>query len=196
MNPDGKVHAILGAGSHGHELSELFPAAVLYDDHLAGYQPVASCPVREYVIGAAWPAVRRQIAAQAVHAARSGVVVFPGAQVSPSAVLGAHSHVGYNAVVTHGCWVGEFVNICPGVVLGGDVTVEDDVFIGAGASVIHGGITIGAGAVLGVGAVVTRDVAAGSTVVGNPARPTRRKPVNAWGDDTPCAPAKAWAGGR
>ena len=42
--------------------------------------------------------------------------------------------------------------------------------IGSGA-VILGGVTIGEGALVGAGAVVTRDVPAGWTVVGNPARP-------------------------
>jgi acetyltransferase-like isoleucine patch superfamily enzyme len=46
--------------------------------------------------------------------------------------------------------------------------VEDDASIGSGA-VILGGVRIGSGALVGAGAVVTRDVAAGATVVGNPA---------------------------
>ena len=41
--------------------------------------------------------------------------------------------------------------------------------IGTGA-VLLGGITIGEGAVVGAGSVVTRDVAAGAVVAGNPAR--------------------------
>ena len=46
--------------------------------------------------------------------------------------------------------------------------VEKGASIGAGA-VICPGITIGAGAMVAAGAVVTRDVSAGTVVVGNPA---------------------------
>jgi len=41
--------------------------------------------------------------------------------------------------------------------------------IGSGATILCG-VTIGENAIVGAGAVVTRDVAAGTTVVGNPAR--------------------------
>jgi maltose O-acetyltransferase len=50
------------------------------------------------------------------------------------------------------------------------VAIGKNVWIG-GASVILPGISIGDGAIVGSGCVVTRDVAAGATVVGNPARP-------------------------
>ncbi len=49
------------------------------------------------------------------------------------------------------------------------VVIEDDVWIGIGAIVLKG-VHIGRGARIGAGAVVTRDVPAGATVVGNPAR--------------------------
>jgi UDP-2-acetamido-3-amino-2,3-dideoxy-glucuronate N-acetyltransferase len=48
-------------------------------------------------------------------------------------------------------------------------TVERGATIGSGATIL-GGVRIGAGATVGAGAVVTKDVAAGATVVGNPAR--------------------------
>jgi acetyltransferase-like isoleucine patch superfamily enzyme len=58
-------------------------------------------------------------------------------------------------------------------------TVERRASLGSGA-VILGGVRIGAGAIVGAGTVVTRDVGAGETVVGNPARaiaPARRSPA-------------------
>jgi UDP-2-acetamido-3-amino-2,3-dideoxy-glucuronate N-acetyltransferase len=50
-----------------------------------------------------------------------------------------------------------------------ETIVEDGASIGSGATIL-GGVRIGAGARVGAGAVVTRDVPASSTVVGNPAR--------------------------
>jgi acetyltransferase-like isoleucine patch superfamily enzyme len=49
------------------------------------------------------------------------------------------------------------------------VVIEDDAWIGIGAIVLKG-VRVGRGARVGAGAVVTRDVPAGATVAGNPAR--------------------------
>jgi acetyltransferase-like isoleucine patch superfamily enzyme len=57
--------------------------------------------------------------------------------------------------------------------------VERGAGIGSGATIL-GGARIGAGATVGAGAVVVGDVAAGATVVGNPARPLpARQPASA-----------------
>lgn len=56
-----------------------------------------------------------------------------------------------------------------GLELGRPVTIGAHVWIG-GAAVILPGVTIGDGAIIGAGSVVTRDVPAGATVKGNPAR--------------------------
>lgn len=56
-----------------------------------------------------------------------------------------------------------------GLEFGRPVRIGSDVWIGGGAILLPG-ITVGNGAVIGAGSVVTRDVAPGVTVAGNPAR--------------------------
>jgi acetyltransferase-like isoleucine patch superfamily enzyme len=55
------------------------------------------------------------------------------------------------------------------VVVARPVVIGDDVWIGIGAIVLKG-VQIGRGARIGAGAVVTKDVRADETVIGNPAR--------------------------
>ncbi len=65
-----------------------------------------------------------------------------------------------------------------GLEFGRPVTVGRNVWIGGGAILLPG-VTVGDDAVIGAGSVVTRDVAAGVTVAGNPARPLHAKGVSA-----------------
>lgn len=56
----------------------------------------------------------------------------------------------------------------------GPIVVGDRVFIGQNVTVL-GGVTIGNDAIIGAGSVVTRDIPAGTTAVGIPARPITSK---------------------
>lgn len=62
-----------------------------------------------------------------------------------------------------------------GLEFGRHVRIGSDVWIGGGAIILPG-VTIGDGALIGAGSVVTRNVASGDTVAGNPAR--RIKPAS------------------
>lgn len=53
------------------------------------------------------------------------------------------------------------------------VTIEDNVWIGAGAQILPG-VTVGQGSVIAAGAIVNRDVPAMTLVAGNPARVIRK----------------------
>jgi maltose O-acetyltransferase len=57
-----------------------------------------------------------------------------------------------------------------GLEFGRPIRIGRNVWIGGGALILPG-VTVGDDAVIGAGSIVTRDVAAGQTVLGNPARP-------------------------
>lgn len=83
--------------------------------------------------------------------------------VGPRCFLMSKTHVGHDAVIRADC------ELAPGTVIGGHAVLEESVRCGIGVLVLPGK-RVGAGARLGAGAVVTRDVPAGETWVGNPAR--------------------------
>jgi UDP-2-acetamido-3-amino-2,3-dideoxy-glucuronate N-acetyltransferase len=58
-----------------------------------------------------------------------------------------------------------------------ETVIEAGASIGSGATIL-GGVRVGRDALVGAGAVVTRDVAPGETVVGNPARPLVSAPTS------------------
>jgi len=103
--------------------------------------------------------------------------------------LGAGAFLNYNCVILDVApvFIGEGTAIGPAVQIlasdhprdpvlrrrkvrfGRPVTIGSNVWIGGGAIILPG-VTIGDDAIVGAGSIVTRHVAAGVTVVGNPAR--------------------------
>ncbi len=107
--------------------------------------------------------------------ALGGCVIGRGADFGPGFVL-VHS----NGVVINGTVRGgERIHIQHQVTIGNNErgeapTLGNDIVIGAGAKVI-GPITLGDGARVGANAVVVHDVESGTTVVGIPAKPVKRR---------------------
>ena len=72
--------------------------------------------------------------------------------------------VGYDVSIGDYCQIGSFVFIGGGAKIGNDVVIHPH-------TTILPGVTVGDGAIVGAGSVVIRNVAPGTTVMGNPAKP-------------------------
>ena len=81
-----------------------------------------------------------------------------------------HTHIDSHVHVGHNARIGRHVQITAGAIIGGGAIIGNNVFIGLGA-IIRNKVSVGHGATIGMGAVVVKDVPAGETWVGNPARP-------------------------
>lgn len=103
----------------------------------------------------------------------TGIEIHPGAKIGKRLVI---DH-GMGVVIGETAEIGDDCIIFHGVTLGGikfdpvkrHPTVGNKVLIGTGAKVL-GPVILGHGSRVGANAVVTKDVPAGVTVVGNPAK--------------------------
>ncbi len=106
--------------------------------------------------------------------------IMTGIEIHPGAVIGRRVFIdhGFGVVIGETAEIGDDCTIYQGVTLGGTTlaeghkrhpTLEQGVIVGAGAQLL-GNFTVGKKAKVGSNAVVVREVPAGATAVGNPAR--------------------------
>lgn len=118
-----------------------------------------------------WPALihPRSVVDRETCTIHSGVLICAGAICTINIVFGSFALINFGCTVGHEVQIGTGCVINPGANISGGVVLEDGVLIGTGAQILQY-LRVGARATVGAGAVVIADVAAGSMVVGVPAK--------------------------
>ncbi len=90
--------------------------------------------------------------------------------LGPDVQLGEFVTILSTTIVGYDVQIGDCCQIASFVFIGGGARIGNDVVIHPHATILPG-VTVGDGAVVGAGSVVIRNVAPGTTVMGNPAKP-------------------------
>lgn len=86
--------------------------------------------------------------------------------------VGEHTKIDHLCCISHNVTIGAGAIITPLVCLLGSSVVEENSWIGGGASVLNR-VVVGANSMVGMGSVVTRDVPPNTLVYGSPAKPKK-----------------------
>ncbi|MCB0598865.1 MAG: acetyltransferase [Lewinellaceae bacterium] len=98
-----------------------------------------------------------------------GTIITQGCRFTVNIRIGRFVLLNLGCILTHDCVIGDYCGLMPSVNISGEVVVEDGAYLGTGVQVIQQR-RIGADSIIGAGAVVTRDIPAGCTAAGVPAR--------------------------
>lgn len=89
--------------------------------------------------------------------------------VGPNARVGNHCMINARSGMGHDARMGDYVSVMSLCDITGGVQLEEGVYLALGVGIIPG-ITIGEGAYICAGSIVFKDVEAGATMIGNPAK--------------------------
>lgn len=153
-----------------HQAQGLKPIVICIGSN-EGRERVAAC-LEEGSIGEALIYPTADISARAEIGA--GTVVMAGVVINSGARIGRHCIVNTGATIDHECVIEDFCHISPGVNLCGNVHVGRGSHIGVGASVIPG-IRIGRNVTVGAGAAVVRDIPDNVVAAGVPTKIIKHK---------------------
>jgi sugar O-acyltransferase (sialic acid O-acetyltransferase NeuD family) len=100
-------------------------------------------------------------------------LIAAGVIINPLGKIGVGCILNTGSILDHEARIENYVHICPGVTLAGNVTVGEGTFVGANSTIVQG-VTIGKNCIIGAGSVVLKNVDDNTVMVGNPAKFLRR----------------------
>ncbi|ANZ08812.1 acetyltransferase [Vibrio parahaemolyticus] len=87
----------------------------------------------------------------------TGAQILPMAIIQTGVTVGSHSIINSGALVEHDCNIGSYNHIAPRATLCGQVETKNNVYVGAGSTVIQG-VSIGSDSIVGAGASLTKSL--------------------------------------
>jgi sugar O-acyltransferase (sialic acid O-acetyltransferase NeuD family) len=98
-----------------------------------------------------------------------GCIIQQGCVLTCDVQLGRFVLLNLGCTIGHDAILADFCSLMPHANVGGDARLDTGVYLGTNATVIQG-VQVGANSIVGAGAVAVRDLPAGVTAVGVPAR--------------------------
>ncbi len=169
------IRAILKDDVRAHFMGD--PAAKSLSDVLVSYPGIHAIAVfrlAHFLHDSQVPLIPRMMT-ELLHG-QTGIDIHPGATIGPGicidhgtgVVIGETTHIGHNVKIYQGVTLGALSvvkrDLAPWEVDKRHPTIEDDVTIYAGATILGGETTVGRGSVIGGNVWLTRSVPAGTTV--------------------------------
>lgn len=103
-----------------------------------------------------------------------GNIICASVILTMNPVIGDFNLICNRSIVGHDDRIASYNTLYPGVLLSGNVTLEEEIELGTGSQVIQG-LQIGKNVVIGAGGTVIRDIREAGTYVGTPVRKVNDK---------------------
>lgn len=185
----GEPHPVIGLLDDGEVEERRFASRGIRK--IGTFADLTSVGATHYIVALGWPVPRRAVQRRfddcglipdtVVHPTSTippgvtigeGTVILANCVSSEGTVIGRHAYLSNGVLLGHDVTIEDYASVMPGASISGDTLIGEAAMIGTNGTVIQG-LNVGPEAKVGAGSVVLRDVPAGLTVLGSPAKPLR-----------------------